>query len=48
MSRIDYLNDLAFEYDVPRDIVFMLADVLGENEDYDGLICALEDYEYMF
>lgn len=30
-KRIEYLNDLAFEYDVPKDIVFMLADVLGEN-----------------
>lgn len=48
MSRTDYLNDLADDYGVPSDIVFMLADVLGENEDYDGLINMLEDYEYMF
>lgn len=48
MSRTDYLNDLADDYGVPNDIVFMLADILGENEDYDGLINMLEDYEYMF
>lgn len=44
--RYDYLNDLADEYEVPSDYVFTLAYILGENEDYDGLICALEDFAY--
>lgn len=47
-NRVDYLNDLADDYGVPNDVVFMLADILGENEDYDGLICSLEDYSDWF
>lgn len=44
-GRDGYLRDLAFEFDVPEDTVFMLADLLGPNEDFDGLINSLEDYE---
>ena len=43
-TRREYLVDLAMEYDVPLDVVFLLADLLGENEDYDGLVNSLEDY----
>ena len=42
-TREEYLVDLASEYGVPADIVFTLADVLGENEDFDGLVSELED-----
>jgi hypothetical protein len=41
-DRIDYLNALCEEY--PRDIVFALADMLGQSEDFDGLVTALQDY----
>lgn len=44
-GRDGYLRDLAFEYDVPEDVVFMLADFLGPNEDFDGLVTELEDYD---
>ena len=40
-SRQDYLNNLAEEY---GDVVFDLADLLGEIEDFDGLVTSLEDY----
>ena len=40
-SRQDYLNNLADEY---GDVVFDLADLLGETEDFDGLVTSLEDY----
>ena len=40
-SRQDYLNNLADEY---GDVVFDLADVLGETEDFDGLVTSLEDF----
>lgn len=40
-SRRAYLESLCDEY--PRAAVFTLASVLGPNEDYDGLITALED-----
>lgn len=44
-KRRRYLQDLADEYGVDEETVFMLADMLGPNEDRDGLINALEDYE---
>lgn len=42
-SRDDYLDSLAEEYGVAKIIVHSLADMLGPNEDFDGLINALED-----
>lgn len=44
-NREDYLKDLAEGYDVDYDTVKFLADLLGESEDFDGLITSLEDYE---
>lgn len=40
-SRADYLEVLANEH---GDRVYMLADLLGPSEDFDGLISSLEDY----
>ena len=42
-DRFAYLKGLAAEYDVSLEIVYCLADVLGPNEDFDGLINELED-----
>lgn len=42
-DRDAYLDSLAEEYDVPKMIVYSLAEMLGPNEDFDGLINALED-----
>jgi hypothetical protein len=44
-SRHDYLTDLAAETGVPLYVVETMADLLGPNEDFDGLVSALEDYE---
>jgi len=44
-SRREYLEDLALEYCVEDQVVFELAELLGESEDFDGLISALEDAE---
>ena len=44
-NRKEYLSDLACQYDVSLMEVHAIADVLGENEDFDGLISALEDFE---
>ena len=41
-NRKDYLESLCDEY--PRDAVFMLADMLGPDEDFDGLVTGLEDH----
>lgn len=42
-NRRDYLIQMADQYDVSEDEVFILADVLGKSEDFDGLVNALED-----
>jgi len=43
-SRRHYLECLADDMGVDVDTVFMLADMLGPNEDFDGLVTSLEDY----
>jgi hypothetical protein len=42
-DRRDYLKCLAQDYGVSYITVFSLASMLGENEDFDGLISALDD-----
>lgn len=44
-GRKDYLCCLADDYGVDRVTVFMLADLLGPSEDFDGLVSQLEDME---
>lgn len=44
-NRKEYLDEMALEYGVDRGTVGILAEVLGESEDFDGLICELEDLE---
>ena len=44
-DRDDYLNCLAEDYGVSIEDVYSLADMLGEKEDFDGLVSALEDAE---
>jgi len=46
-DRADYLQAMAGEYDCPLETVQSLADMLGENEDFDGLISSLRDWEEM-
>lgn len=42
-SRADYLSCLAEDYGVDQQTVQALADLLGPNEDFDGLVSSLED-----
>ena len=44
-NRNRYLESLAEEYDVSVEDVFALASLFGEDEDFDGLISALEDMQ---
>ena len=46
-DRKDYLNSMAEEFDVPITVVLGIANMLGPNEDFDGLVSALEDTENM-
>ena len=42
-SRRDYLDSLADDFGLDKSTVYALAGILGPSEDFDGLICALED-----
>ena len=42
-NRNDYLKGLADEYGVPESDVLALAGLFGEEEDFDGLVTAVED-----
>ena len=42
-NRQDYLRTMAEDYGVPLGHVLAVADLLGEGEDFDGLISTLED-----
>ena len=44
-DRDDYLTCLSEDYGVSIDDVYSLAEMLGEHEDFDGLVSALEDAE---
>jgi hypothetical protein len=44
MTRKEYLIGLSEEYGVSRSDVFTIASLLGEDEDYDGLISMLQDH----
>lgn len=42
-NRDEYLEELADETGYPVAVVEELANVLGESEDFDGLVSVLED-----
>lgn len=42
-NRRAYLENLADEFGIDKETVFMMAQMLGRSEDFDGLVCALED-----
>lgn len=46
-NRTDYLRCLSEDWDIPFMTVKMLADMLGPNEDFDGLVTMLEDADEM-
>ena len=46
-DRDDYLTCLSEDYGISIEDVYSLAEMLGENEDFDGLVSALEDAEYL-
>lgn len=47
-NRREYLYDLADTMGIERATVMALADMLGETEDFDGLVTSLEDYSEDF
>jgi hypothetical protein len=47
-NQKDYLQYLSAEYNIPVETVYCVAGTLGNSEDFDGLITALEDIQTMF
>ena len=45
-NRTEYLNSLAEDYGVDKDTVHCMAELLGPNEDFDGLVTSLEDGDF--
>lgn len=46
-SRKEYLDSLAEDYGIDVEAVYALAEVLGEDEDFDGLLSELSDLEWL-
>ena len=44
IDRFGYLESLAADHGVEFDTVLTLVDVLGPEEDFDGLVTSLEDF----
>ena len=44
-DRNDYLTSLADDYGMELATVNELASILGESEDFDGLVTTIEDHE---
>lgn len=44
IDRADYFNHLSEDYGVPLYEIYVIASVLGNDEDFDGLLDRLEDY----
>lgn len=42
-DRDDYLKSLAADFMVSEEVVFYLANTLGPDEDFDGLVTMVED-----
>lgn len=47
-NRKHYLKCLSENYGVPYSTVTTLAEILGATEDFDGLLCMLDDAVNMF
>jgi hypothetical protein len=46
-DRDHYLRSLADDYDTDINNVYAMADILGNDEDFDGLVACLNDIQYL-
>jgi hypothetical protein len=44
IDRFGYIENLAADHGVTFETILTLVDVLGPDEDFDGLVTTLEDY----
>lgn len=42
-DRGEYIRQMAEDYDLMESVVWQLADLLGPDEDFDGLVVACQD-----
>ena len=43
-NREDYLRSMADDYGVPPMVIFEVAGMLGDGEDFDGLVTSMDDF----
>ena len=43
-NRKEYLEAVAEDFGVPKKVVFAMASMLGEEEDFDALVSEIEDF----
>ena len=43
-NRTEYLKTVALDLNIPQELVISMAEMLGSEEDFDGLISTLENY----
>jgi hypothetical protein len=46
-DRSEYLKHLSEYFMIPHASVCAIAEVLGSDEDFDALLCELEDFDYL-
>jgi hypothetical protein len=46
-NRQEYLECMATDYGISYETILQFAEILGSDEDFDGLIVMLEDYTDM-
>lgn len=44
-DRLDYLKGISDEHNVPLNVVVSVAELMGDGEDFDGLVSAVQDYQ---
>jgi len=43
-NRENYLRGMADDYGIPPMVVYELAGMLGDSEDFDGLVTSMDDF----
>jgi len=46
-DRNDYFVDLSLRFNIDLSSVYALSEVMGKDEDFDGLVSSLDDYQYL-
>ena len=46
-NRSDYFNNLSDRFNIDINSVWALSDMLGCDEDFDGLVSSLDDFQYL-